>query len=278
MKRSLKYVWNGTKVGSLIGLYLGHALCGKALIRDENRRKKFFSKNIGRYAKPALEAVNFDIEVVGNDPDKFNNKNYLIVCNHMSYLDILCLSVVHPSIFVTSVDMGEVPFLGTIAELGGSIFIERRHRGQVDRDLTVMADTLKAGFDVLIYPEGTSTNGETVLPFKKSLLMSAVQAGVDILPMTVKYVEINGEPFSPKNRDTVCWYGDMPFAPHLLGLLKVDSVKVKIEFLDPIKVTPESTRNELAEKAHAAILANYKGEAPPVPVDWKMTGEAPTLA
>lgn len=251
----------GAKVGSLIGMYVAQASVGKLLIKDEVRRRRYYIENITRYASRALKAMSFEVEAAGVEGKFEGGKNYLIVSNHMSYIDVLCLSSVHSSMFVTSKDMGENFFLGTLAELGGSVFIERRHRGQVERDLSQISEALRQGFDVVLYPEGTSTNGETVLPFKKSLLMAAVEAGVDILPMTVKYTHINGEPFSKANADKVCWYGDMTFAPHLMALFGVKSVKAKLEFLEPIKVTKESTRQDLAEKAYSAILASYSDGA-----------------
>lgn len=251
----------GATVSSLIGMYVAQASIGKALIRDEVRRRRFYIENITRYARLALKAMNFEIEAVGLEGKFDGGRNYLIVSNHLSYIDILCLSSARSTMFVTSKDMGETFFLGTLAELGGSLFVERRHRGQIERDLSEISTALRQGFDVCLYPEGTSTNGETVLPFKKSLLMAAVEAEVDILPMTIKYTHIDGKPFSRENADKVCWYGDMTFAPHLLGLFGVESVKARLEFLDPIPVTKQSSRQQLAEQAYAAILRNYGGTA-----------------
>ncbi len=110
---------------------------------------------------------------------------------------------------------------------------------------------------MLIYPEGTSTNGLQILPFKKSLLMSAVEAGVDILPVVLRYSEIDGRPFGPDNCDQVTWHGDMGFGPHMFNLLKRKSVKVRLEFLMPYIVTPQSTRQEIAEEAYNLIHESY---------------------
>lgn len=257
MKSPTAKLVNGLTVGSLITAYAAQASIAKVLVRNEKARRRIFIENISRYSRLALKQMNFTVETVGHDPEKFRNKNYLFISNHMSYLDILCLSSVHPAMFITSVDMGEAFFLGRMAELGGSLFVERRNRSKIESDITNIATALKEGFDVVLYPEGTSSNGETVLPFKKSLLMAAVQAGVDLLPVVIKYVEINGERFSEKNRDKVCWYGDMDFGPHFLDVLGLQSVKVVIEFLDPIKVTPQSERQELASSAFAAISECY---------------------
>jgi len=254
-------VAKGAKMASLIAGYMSQATLGKALIRDHDDRLRFFVENVSKWCQRALKIMDFEIDVRGLEKLDLDHKNYLFVSNHMSYLDILIFSSALPSVFVTSVDMGEVFFLGTLAEMGGSIFVERRNRQRIDRDISNMTETLRKGFNIVIYPEGTSTNGQKLLPFKKSLLMSAVDADRDIVPVAIKYVEIDGQPFSKDNADVVCWHGDMTFADHLMGLWTHKSMKVQLEFLDPIspKVTTdgERIRTELAEKSWHAIQDAY---------------------
>lgn len=246
-----------TTVGGLIGIYAGHALIARTLIKDRKTRLQYFNKTVSAYTKKVLQTINCEISTPGFDPKMYEDENFLIVSNHLSYLDILITSSILPSCFVTSVDLGESKFLGTICELGGALFVERRHRGMIEQDTKNLSDTLRDGFNLVLYPEGTSTNGEKVMPFKKSLLMSAVQAEKNILPVCIKYLEINGEPLSLENRDRVCWYGDIPFATHAANMMKTKSLKVELQFLDVIKVTKESTRHDLADKAQAAITAAY---------------------
>ncbi len=246
-----------TTVGGLIGIYAGHALIARTLIKDRKTRLQYFNRTVSAYTKKVLQTIQCEISTPGFDPKMFENENFLIISNHLSYLDILITSSILPSCFVTSVDLGESKFLGTLAELGGALFVERRHRGMIEQDTKNLSDTLKDGFNLVLYPEGTSTNGEKVMPFKKSLLMSAVQAQKNILPVCIKYLEVDGEPLTLENRDRVCWYGDIPFGTHAAKLMKTKSLKVELQFLDVIKVTPESTRHELTDKAQAAISAAY---------------------
>ncbi len=255
----IRNVTNLTAVSSLMGGFIAEAVTRKFLIKDQQKRLQFNIENTAKYCRHAMNVLGFDIELIGFDAERLRNNNYLFVSNHMSYLDVLITCAVKPMVFVTSVDMGETPFLGDLAAFSGSIFVERRHRGAVDRDLGVMTETLKTGFNVMIYPEGTSTDGSHILPFKKSLLMSAVQAGKDIQPLCLQYLEIDGEPFSPKNAGKVCWYGDMTFTPHFLQLMKMRKVRAALHFLDPISVREDSTRDELAKKSYSAIAAQYFG-------------------
>lgn len=251
----------GAKMAALIAGYMSQATAGKNLIRDADDRLRFFIENVSRWCQKALKTMDFEIECIGLESLDLGNKNYLFVSNHMSYLDVLIFSSKIPSVFVTSVDMGEVFFLGTLAEMGGSIFVERRSRQRVERDLTKMSETLKHGFNIVIFPEGTSTNGQKMLPFKKSLLMSAVESQRDIVPVAIKYMSIDGIPFSKENADTVCWYGDMTFADHLMGLWKHKSIKVQVEFMPPIStkqaIEGERIRTELAEKSWFAVQDAY---------------------
>lgn len=252
----------GGTIAGLIAAYMAQASLGKALIRDPHDRLRFFIENISRWGSKALEILNFEIEVQGLESLDLKNRNYLFVSNHMSYLDVLIFSAKVPSVFVTSVDMGQVFFLGTLAEMGGSIFVERRSRHRVDQDLSNMTNTLRNGFNIVIYPEGTSTDGQKLLPFKKSLLMSAVESEREIVPVALKYMSVDGEPFGKEIADKVCWYGDMTFADHFLGLLKHREVKVQLQFLAPISSKPEGIpgeriRTELAEKSWHAIQSAY---------------------
>ncbi len=246
-----------TTVGGLLGIYAGHALIARTLIKDRKTRLQYFNRTVSSYTKKVLQTINCEIATPGFDPKMFENENFLIISNHLSYLDVLITSSILPSCFVTSVDLGESKFLGTLAELGGALFVERRHRGMIEQDTKNLSQTLKDGFNLVLYPEGTSMNGERVMPFKKSLLMSAVQAQKNILPICIKYLEVDGEPLTLKNRDRVCWYGDIPFGVHAANMMKTKHLKVEVQFLDVIKVTPESTRHELADRAQAAITAAY---------------------
>ncbi|MES2857290.1 MAG: lysophospholipid acyltransferase family protein [Bdellovibrionota bacterium] len=235
-------------------------------IKDEVVLRRKLIQIVGEESHGAVSALGYDLKIVGYDKQMMKENNFLMVGNHVSYMDILMLAGVQPALFVTSVDMGQAPLLGQITRLAGCIFVERRNRTQVGRDLGTISDALKQDFNVMIYPEGTSSNGMQVLPFKKSLLMAAVEADKDILPVCIKYTEIDGEPFSAANADKVCWYGDMTFGPHFLGMMKLKSLKAELHFLKPIKVTKESSRADLTEQAYEAISACYNEGRDLVPV------------
>jgi 1-acyl-sn-glycerol-3-phosphate acyltransferase len=253
---------NTARVVRLMLMYTAQATLAKIRIKDPKKRLEFYTRNVSYWTKRCLEVMSVEVEVVGFDTKLMSHENFLMVSNHMSYIDVLALSSIMPAVFVTSVDMQETPLLGDLAEMGGSIFVERRHRSQIGQDISTMSKALRDGHNVMIYPEGTSTDGQKLLPFKKSLLMAAVEAQKNILPVCLKYTEIDGEPFSAANAHKVAWYGEMTFAPHLLQMMKLSKVKARIEFLQPIKVHANSTRHELAAQAFSAIHTAYTGQAP----------------
>lgn len=245
------------RVVATMAQFAGHTVVGRRPIEGEVARRRYYTEQTSRYCRTGLGIMDVEVETVGFDPEVFKRSNYLLVGNHMSYLDVIVLASKLPCVFVTSVDMGEQPVLGDLAKMGGCIFVERRNRSQVERDLSAMSNALRDGFNVAIYPEGTSTDGQRVLPFKKTLLMSAVEAGRNIQPFCLRYLEIDGKPFSSANADVVCWYGKADFAGHLVRLMGAKSVRAELKFLEPIHVSKESTRDELAAKCYSVIEAAY---------------------
>ncbi len=251
----IRKVTNSAMIGGWIAMFASRALFGKTLLRDEIGRRRYFIEGTSHYSRKGLNRLGIEVRTEGLD-QRFRRNNFLLVSNHMSYVDIMVLASVLPSVFVTSIDMGEAFFLGDMAEMGGSLFIERRNRTRVDADIEQMAKALRQGFHVSLYPEGTSTDGEKVLPFKKSLLMAAVAARRDIVPVCLKYTHINGEAF-PAQRDRICWYGDTTFPTHFKGLMGVRSAVAELRFLETIPVREDSTRDGLASLCYNAVANAY---------------------
>jgi 1-acyl-sn-glycerol-3-phosphate acyltransferase len=246
-----------SRVSALLAQFIMHASFQKRRIKDPRARQDFFIKNMSVYGAKFLEHLHVDVKVTGLNRERLQNQNFLFIGNHMSYLEVLALSAQVPSIFVTSVDMGETKLIGTLAELVGAIFVERRNRKQIAVDLKKITQALKDGYNVVVYPEGTTGNGEALLPFKTSLLNAALEAHKDIWPVCARYLEFNGEPFAMHNRDKLCWAGDTTFGQHITGLLTSDGSKIELEFLEPIKVTADSDRHDLAKQAFAMLTEAY---------------------
>ena len=183
----------------------------------------------------------------------------LIVSNHLSYIDILVISTLAPSVFITSVELKNTALLGMLARLSGSIFVERRKPAGLKREIEDIAFALGQGLPVVLFPEGTTSNGERVQPFKNSLFDSAVIAQVDIVPVCLRYMRANNKPITPENRDSVFYHGGVSFGKHLLGFLSLASVDAEVFPLKAISVQPGRSRKDLAAEAHEVISEAYHG-------------------
>lgn len=170
-----------------------------------------------------LAALDIKVAVQGEIP-----QSGLIVSNHLSYLDILCYSSMAPCIFVSKSEVRKWPVFGRLATKGGTIYIDRENKADAPRVAKLMEDTLRSGVRVVLFPEGTSSDGSTVLRFHAPLFESAVQAGATITPAALLYEMSEGDPAKD-----VCYWGDMTFGPHFLTLLSKGEVRANIDLGNP---------------------------------------------
>jgi 1-acyl-sn-glycerol-3-phosphate acyltransferase len=138
----------------------------------------------------------------------------LTVSNHQSYLDVLVIAAHYPARFVAKREVEAWPVIGLMARLCGTIFIDRDSLRQGALCAREVAASLGAGVGVQVFPEGTSTDGRGVLPFKPLLLSAALKARSPLLPLTINYVAANGKPPNAAARDVCCWHGEMEFVSH----------------------------------------------------------------
>jgi 1-acyl-sn-glycerol-3-phosphate acyltransferase len=126
-----------------------------------------------------------------------------------------------------------------------------------------LAGLLRAGFHVFVFPEATSTHGLHILPFKRALFTAAIEAERDVLPVCVRVEEINGEPFQQSNHTCVSWYDDMDFFTHLVQLVSLKSLKISVNYLEPISVKQFPDRYSLADQSYQQITQCYYANRPP---------------
>ena len=170
----------------------------------------------------------------------------LLVANHLSYLDILVISSVTPAVFVSRADVRGWPLFGWLAKLGGTIFIQReRHANIVEVNQEIEA-ALADGVLVVVFPEGISSNGETILPFRASLLGPALRGGHEISTAWIHYELDDGDA-----KQEVCYWGKHTFFPHLLNLLGKRRIRATLRFEKINSATDD--RKELAKELHAAV-------------------------
>jgi 1-acyl-sn-glycerol-3-phosphate acyltransferase len=180
----------------------------------------------------------------------------LFVVNHVSYTDITILGALIRGSFVAKSEVARWPLFGVLAKLQRTVFIERRaHRLAAQRG--AIASRLAAGDGLILFPEGTSSDGNRVLPFKSALFSAAESAIGDapvvVQPVSLAYVRLNGVPMGRLYRPFFAWYGDMEMAPHLWTLLGFGVVTVSVEFHEPVLASGFPSRKALAAHCRSVI-------------------------
>lgn len=172
----------------------------------------------------------------------------LLLSNHLSYLDVLVFSSIAPCVFVAKTEVQSWPAVGQIAWLAGSVFIDRSRRSQAHALQPAMERALRNGSRLVLFPEGTSSDGQAVLPFHSSLIQPAVSCRAPITTAHVSYGLADGDP-----RREVCYWGDMTLVPHLLRLLTKEIVTARIRFGETRYVF--ANRKEAAQQLRQEVAA-----------------------
>lgn len=196
-----------------------------------------------RYAQANLRSLGFTFDHTGAVPTRG-----MVVCNHLSYLDIPVLASAGPMVFVSKAEVSGWPLLGALARCGGTLFLRREQRSHVAEIADALRPIVEAGTVVTIFPEGTSTGGDEVLPFRPSLLEPAAANGWPVTPAWVNY-EIDASE-GTRAKDVAYW-ADMTFAPHFLNLLSKRTVRGRVFFGDPICGVCD--RKVLSRRLHAEV-------------------------
>jgi 1-acyl-sn-glycerol-3-phosphate acyltransferase len=173
----------------------------------------------------------------------------LVVANHLSYLDIVVISAAKPCFFVAKVEIGGWPFFGRAARSGGTIFVDRGSLESAQSVARQMAERLMYtnSVPVLLFPEGTSTDGSEVLRFHSRLIDPATSLGVPITPAAIRYAIHDGTP-----ERELCWYGDETFVNHIWKVLGVSGFEAELQFGEPRVYTD---RRVAADTTHDQIVA-----------------------
>jgi 1-acyl-sn-glycerol-3-phosphate acyltransferase len=239
------------RLAALLSVLLGGAiplLCGFLLpagIRVRWRRQLFRC-----WARTLAAVLHVRVEMHGTPP----RPPFLLVANHLSYIDVIVLaSVVPGGVFIAKSEVRSWPFLGPICAGMGTLFVDRSSWSDVPRVLADMDAALARGDGVIFFPEGTSSGGATVGPFRAPLLAPAARLKRPVHAAALSY----RTPAGVASPDlSVCWWGAMEFTSHLWNLLKVPHIEATLD-LDETPVV-ETDRKRLAERLHRAVLSRFR--------------------
>lgn len=173
-----------------------------------------------------LKIMGFKIKATGN----FDvNDGTVIVANHLSFMDIMLLTSVAKSTFVSTVEVQQTPFIGQLVELSGAIFIERRNRENLKKEVDWVKTNLESGINMSFFPEAKSTSGDELLRFRRPFFAPATDRNMDILTIAINYETINGEiEIDSTNRHLVLWWKQNKIFAQVWNLLSHKSIEVNL--------------------------------------------------
>lgn len=189
----------------------------------------------------------------------------LLVANHTSWLDIPVLSAVAPLSFVAKKDVARWPFVSSLARLQRTVFVDRERRSAVGETANEIMARLAAGDTVVLFAEGTSSDGNRVLPFKTSLFAAAkppvrsksdVESRAVVQTLSLVYTRLHGIPLGRSARPIVGWFGDMEMQSHAWQLLKAGPLDVRIRIGAPIPLESFKDRKDLARRSEDEVREN----------------------
>lgn len=179
----------------------------------------------------------------------------LFVANHISWSDIVSLAAVIDADFVAKADVAGYPGLGALAARTGTIFVERERRTQAATQMAAIRHRLTSGRRVVLFPEGTTSDGRGVLPFRSSLF-AAADAARAVQPVTIAYTARDGSRIPAHMLDAIAWIGAEALLPNAAALARIRA-GIAIHFHDPVSAADFSTRKALADHCRDVVATAY---------------------
>lgn len=233
----LRRLWRVLRVLTHIFWGLWVALCCGAFWHPHRPAVR---RRVQRWLTQLVTLLSVRVEVSGTPPQGAA----LVVCNHVSWVDIPVLASLMPAYFLSKAEVRDWPLIGWLAQAGGTLFI-KRGSGESGRKAVDIAVALQKGRSVLLFPEGTTTDGRQLRRFHRPLFEAAVLAPAPVQPVALRYLTEDGD------LDTAAAFiGTDSFHHHLWRLLLRDQLRVQVQFLAPL-----APGERLAEHAHAAVQA-----------------------
>jgi 1-acyl-sn-glycerol-3-phosphate acyltransferase len=210
------------------------------------------------YHRAICRLLGVRIRVIGEAPQR---GPVLLVANHVSWLDICVLTALAPMVFVAKRQVATWPLIGLLARLQRSVFVDRMRPHKTAGTNAEIASRLAEGGPVVLFAEGTSSDGNRVLAFRSSLIgaaRTAVEIGqsegaVAIQPLAIVYTAIDGLPVGRQHAPYIAWYGAMDLLPHLAGIIRRGAIDVTVSFGKPQVLDHTADRKAMARAMETAV-------------------------
>ncbi len=231
-----------------LALYLIY-LTGKSVLLIRNVDFTSWRINMVRkWAKGFAAIINLDLRIEGTPPEA----PFLLVSNHLSYLDIIPYFILMDCVFVSKSEVRSWPIIGRIAKDVSIIFINRDLKRDIPRVNRLIEENITEQQGIVLFPEGTTTRGDQVKFFKSSLLQYAASRNFPVSYSSITYH--TSEPDKPAH-EWVCWWGDMTFVDHFFKMLYLKSIKAVVTFGE--HYIQATDRKELAKKLHTHVQQQF---------------------
>lgn len=205
-------------------------------------------RRILQWSRKLLQILGIQVIVHGEIPAA-NVRACLFVANHVSWIDIWALKQLHPMQFIAKAEIRDWPVIGWLAHQVGTLFIERTRRHDTGRMVKIAEQALRNGECLCFFPEGTTTDGSHLLPFKPGLMQAAINAGGTVIPLAIRYPRADGS-----INTAVAYHGDITMLQSFLAVLNRRETRVELHFTGKIVAT-NVERRELADQARRAIAS-----------------------
>lgn len=267
--------WPGQRIGTarlraaaVLGGFLGITVplmpVQAILLRTSRRGARAFPH---WYHKRVCRLLGIRVHVEG---EIVRDRPVLVVANHTSWLDIPVLSAVAPVSFVAKKEVGTWPFVRTLARLQRTVFVDRTRRTSVGETADEMLARLTQGDALVLFAEGTSSDGNRLLPFKSSLFAAAKPSrtpavgekstpGAVVQTLAIAYTHVHGVPLSRTDRPLIGWYGDMEMAGHAWELLQAGPIDVRVHIGPPVPLDDFPDRKQLAAHTEREVRRSLHG-------------------
>ncbi|KQS65313.1 acyl-phosphate glycerol 3-phosphate acyltransferase [Rhizobium sp. Leaf371] len=194
----------------------------------------------------------------------------MLVSNHVSWKDILVLGSVADVVFIAKAEVKAWPVFGLLARLQATIFVAREQKRTTGNQVNEIGARLAAGEIVVLFPEGTTSDGNRLLEIKTSLFGAAAAAVplspagiVHVQPVAIAYTRVHGMPMGRYHRPIAAWPGDIALVPHLMGVLREGAVDVDLVFGETIDYRADSNRKQVSrdveKQMKTMLLARLRG-------------------
>jgi len=208
-----------------------------------------------------LKCLGLKVRVYGSLSEQ---RPLLVAANHISWADIMVLGAKADVRFIAKAEVAGWPGMGTIARLNRTVFVEREQKRKSGKQASEIAQRLIGGDALVLFPEGTTADGNFILPFKSTLFGAArmaLDAGAEtvyIQPVALSYTRLHGVPLGRYHRLFLSWTGDVGLLPSLLEILSQRAMDAELHFEEPVAFASTSSRKDVAREVESSIRKKFR--------------------